>query len=99
VLATELTPELIAEGLARDFVRLVQDRRKELDFNFTDKIQIGIGGASSSVQRAFEQNRDYICGETLAEELVFENLPGLEGTSVEFGDERITLFVRRQVLN
>src|SRR6185436_13804865 len=46
VLATELTPELIAEGLARDFVRVIQDRRKELAFEFTDKIDVGIIGAS-----------------------------------------------------
>src|SRR5207249_11714118 len=33
VLATELTPELLAEGLARDFVRIVQEDRKSTRLN------------------------------------------------------------------
>ena len=37
VLSTELTPELIREGLARDVVRLIQERRKELDCQYTDR--------------------------------------------------------------
>src|SRR5207237_9655687 len=55
VLATELTPELIAEGLARDFVRIVQDRRKDLGLEFTDRIEIGVVGASPELQRTIDQ--------------------------------------------
>jgi isoleucyl-tRNA synthetase len=95
VLATELTPELIGEGLARDFVRLVQDRRKELNLNFTDQIEVGIVGASAALQQAIKQFRDYICGETLACKLVFEALPGVEPIEAEIADENIKLFVRR----
>src|SRR5690606_34249601 len=32
-LSTELTPELVHEGLAREFVRRVQDLRKQADFD------------------------------------------------------------------
>src|SRR3954469_8775955 len=78
VLATELTPELIAEGWARDFVRVVQDRRKELGLDFTDRIEIGLVGASAALQTAIEPFRDYICGETLAVKLIFEALPGVD---------------------
>ncbi|MCI0361131.1 MAG: isoleucine--tRNA ligase [Planctomycetaceae bacterium] len=95
VLATELTPELVAEGQARDFVRLVQDRRKDLNLDFTDKIEIGIVGASPMLQQAIEQNRDYICGETLAAKLVFVALPGVDPIEVELGEEKIELFVRK----
>jgi isoleucyl-tRNA synthetase len=95
VLATELTPELIAEGAARDFVRLVQDRRKELELNFTDRIEIGIVGACADLQQAIEQNRDYICGETLATKLVFEALHGESASDVECGGEKIQLHVRK----
>src|SRR5205823_12267483 len=76
VLATELTPELIAEGLARDFVRVVQDRRKDLGLKFTDRIEIGVGGSSSELQKSLEQFHDYISGETLATKLMLESLPG-----------------------
>src|SRR5205823_12881623 len=69
VLTTELTPELIAEGLARDFVRLVQDRRKDLELDFTDRIQIGVVSPSAALQKAIEQFHDYICGATLSVKL------------------------------
>src|SRR5262245_52391304 len=95
VLATELTVELIAEGLARDVVRLVQDRRKDLGLEFTDRIEIGISGASAELQKAIEQFRDYICGETLAEKLMFEALAGVEPIEVEIGDDKVKLYVRR----
>ena len=102
VLATELTPELVAEGLARDFVRLVQDRRKELALDFSDQIEVGIVGASPALQAAINANRDYICGETQAVKLVFQPLAsveGVEGVEVELGDEKITIFVRKAVAN
>jgi isoleucyl-tRNA synthetase len=97
VLATELTPELLAEGLARDFVRLVQDRRKELNLDFTDRIDVGIGGASPTLQQAIEQNRDYISSETLAAKLAFEAWPGVLPVEAEIGDEHIKLYVRKIV--
>jgi isoleucyl-tRNA synthetase len=95
VLATELTPELIAEGLARDFVRLVQDRRKEMNLDFTDRIEIGVAGASAELAKAIDANRDFICGETLAMRLAFEAIAGATGNAVEIGDEQIELFVAR----
>jgi isoleucyl-tRNA synthetase len=95
VLATELTPELIAEGLARDFVRIVQDRRKDLALEFTDRIDVGIVGASAELQQAITQNCSYICGETLAANLLFETLPGVESVEAEIGEERISLLVNR----
>jgi len=95
VLATELTPDLIAEGAARDFVRVVQDRRKEMNLEFTDRIEIGIVGASAELQTALEQYRDYVCGETLAAKISFESLSGVEATKMEFGDAEIMLYVKK----
>jgi isoleucyl-tRNA synthetase len=95
VLATELTPELIAEGLARDFVRLVQDRRKDLNLNFTDRIEIAVSGASEALKAAIQANHDYIAGETLATKLSFAAVAEVEGNEVEIGDDKIKLSVRR----
>lgn len=97
VLATELTPALVAEGLARDFVRLVQDRRKDLGLDFTDRIEIGVVGASADLQRAIEQHREFLCGETLATRLVFEAVPSVEPIEAEIGDENVTVYVSRVV--
>ena len=96
VLSTELTPELIAEGLARDFVRIVQDRRKDLGLEFTDRIEIGLIGTSPELQRALEQFRDYICGETLAVKMSFDPVSGAEPVEVEIGEAKVTLYVKRQ---
>jgi len=94
-LATELTPELIAEGLARDLVRLIQDRRKDLSLDLSDQIEVGIVGTSPALQQAISANRDYICGETQAVRLAFETLPGIQKAEVEIGEEKIALFVAR----
>jgi isoleucyl-tRNA synthetase len=95
VLATELTPDLIAEGLARDFVRLVQDRRKEMGLDFTDRIEIGVAAASPELRKAIEQFRDHICGETLAIKLAVESLPGVVGVEMGIGNKKTTLYVKR----
>jgi isoleucyl-tRNA synthetase len=52
VLATELTPELIAEGLARDVVRLVQDERKDIACQYTDRVRVAIVTESPAVADA-----------------------------------------------
>ena len=43
VLSTELTPELVDEGVATDVVRLIQDRRKDIGCEYTDRIEVGLG--------------------------------------------------------
>jgi isoleucyl-tRNA synthetase len=95
ILATELTPELVAEGWARDFIRLIQDRRKEMELDFTDRIEIGLVGTSPNLRKAIEQFREYISGETLAVKLQFEALSGADADEVEIGDDKAKLSVRR----
>ena len=71
VLATELTEELIREGLARELVRTIQDRRKEMGCEFTDRIAIGIVTDSAELQgrrRAIPPTT--FSGETLAVKIV-----------------------------
>ena len=63
-LNTELTPELIAEGFAREFVSKVQNLRKEMGLEVTDRIEIDYA-AGSEVAAALESFRDYIANETL----------------------------------
>jgi isoleucyl-tRNA synthetase len=78
VLATELTPDLIAEGLARDLVRTIQDIRKRQNLEFTQRIDVGIVTTSNETNRAIEAFRDFIAGETLAKSIAFVALPGVE---------------------
>ena len=69
VLATELTDELIREGIAKDLVRTIQNLRKEIDCQYTDRIRVGVVSDSPQVRLAVSENRDLIAGETLADEI------------------------------
>jgi isoleucyl-tRNA synthetase len=76
-LDTELDEELRLEGLARDFVRNVQELRKKGGFRIEDRIQTAWDG-DGMVARAVEAWRDYIAAETLSDELARERRPGVE---------------------
>jgi isoleucyl-tRNA synthetase len=68
VLDTRLTPELEAEGLARDVVRAVQQARRDAGLEVSDRIRLSLAGDASTVA-AIEAHRDLIAGETLATSL------------------------------
>lgn len=93
VLSTELSPQLVREGLARDLVRLIQERRKELDCQYTDRIQVALVTESDELRQAIDENRAHICGETLAVELSSEPLTGVEPSQHDVGENILQLFV------
>lgn len=64
----ELDEQLIAEGLAREFVNRVQNMRKDAGFEVTDKIKIYYSG-SKRIIGAVETFNQYISNETLANSL------------------------------
>jgi isoleucyl-tRNA synthetase len=94
VLATELTAELIEEGLARDLVRVIQDRRKEIACDFTDRIHVGVVTSDPQLQAAVKNFRDYVMAEILADSLKLEPLPGVEPFSIKVGDASAELYVQ-----
>jgi len=67
-LDTTLTPELEQEGVARDFNRLLQDQRKTVGLNISDRIIVRYV-ASDRVAAAIETHADYLRHELLAEHL------------------------------
>jgi isoleucyl-tRNA synthetase len=94
VLSTELTPALIAEGLAREVVHVVQGRRRDINCKYTDRIRIGLVADSAEIKAAVEQFVDYIRGETLAIDLSFEPLASIEPLDIAIGEHRGQLFVQ-----
>ena len=68
ILGTQLTPELISEGLARELISKVQQMRKQKNLEMMDNIYIHINCDEES-RDAFEEHRDYIMKETLALQL------------------------------
>jgi isoleucyl-tRNA synthetase len=94
VLATELTPELVAEGLARDVVRLIQDRRKEIGCAYTDRIEIGLVTDSNELQAAVDQFNEFIAQETLATRIINQPLDGVDPSSTKVLGHELVIYVR-----
>jgi isoleucyl-tRNA synthetase len=67
-LVTELTPDLEREGLAREFVRRVQDLRKQAEYDIADRIAI-VYQVSPKLEAAIRMFDEYIRTETLATRL------------------------------
>jgi isoleucyl-tRNA synthetase len=94
VLDTEVTPDLAAEGLARDLVRAVQQARRDAGLEVSDRIALVIGGPAA-VQDAARAHEALIAGETLATSYSVGDANG-EGTTVTVGDnEKATVSVTR----
>ncbi len=68
-LHTELTPELQAEGIAREIVRRLQTMRRSAGLEITDHV-IVYYQSTSLIKQVMEQFADYIKQETLAQQLV-----------------------------
>ncbi len=65
-LDTAMTPELLSEGMAREFVNRVQNLRKDSGFDVTDRIAIFVTSESSEILDAVTSHADFIKQETLA---------------------------------
>ena len=68
VLDIDLTPELEAEGAARDVIRLVQQQRRDAGLNVSDRIRLRLG-LPAELCAQVEVHHETIKDETLATEL------------------------------
>ncbi len=82
LLDTRLTPELLAEGLARDTIRHVQQARKNADLDISDRISLVLTADEESVT-ALIQHKELISKETLATEL---SIVAGAASSLQIGD-------------
>jgi len=88
----ELTPELMRAGVAREFVRLVQDARKQSGFDVTDRITLTWSASSPETASAVRENAAAITEEVLAV-AIDEAEP--DGTVVEAADLGLRFAVAR----
>jgi isoleucyl-tRNA synthetase len=87
-LDTVLTPELEAEGTARDVARLVNKARRDAGLHVSDRIRLVLA-VPDDVARAVTTHRELLMAATLATELEVKVLPdGAEGRAYELGDGR-----------
>jgi isoleucyl-tRNA synthetase len=92
---TRMTPELLAEGMARELSRAVQNLRKKSGLAVSDRIHLGIE-APPEVWEAIEPHLDWLASETLATSIVraaVEEPDGKQDVTVD--GLRITISLRR----
>lgn len=88
---TEVTEELLLEGIARDLVRLVQTERKELGFEVSDHIRLTVWG-DSAFNKASSVFQNFITKETLSSSFKIEHNDGKEA---EIADSSVYVKVEK----
>lgn len=78
LLDTDVTDELKREGMARDFVRLVQTMRKDKDFNISDRIELCWQTDDAELAQALNENQKYIAEQVLAVKIINNACAGTE---------------------
>jgi isoleucyl-tRNA synthetase len=86
-----ITPELIQEGDAREFVNRIQKIRKESGFDVTDRIEVKVA-ANNGIGQSLAKFNDYICAEILADKLELTSQID-EGTEIEVNDNPLKVIV------
>jgi isoleucyl-tRNA synthetase len=91
VLDTEVTPELAAEGLARDVIRVVQQARRDAGLEITDRIALTVQ-APDEVRSAVQAHEEFVRGETLSQQVSYGTVDGGFAGSVGDGlDVRVAV--------
>jgi isoleucyl-tRNA synthetase len=93
-LDTEITEDLKLEGLAREVVRAIQDRRKKLGFNVEDRIDARYE-ADGMLVRAIERHAGYIKNETLSVSLDKGRAEDFDGEQLMIEGEQIWIGLKR----
>ncbi|MFW5774272.1 MAG: DUF5915 domain-containing protein, partial [Tangfeifania sp.] len=85
-----LTEELKEEGIAREFINKIQNLRKESGYEVTDRISLSIL-KHSAINSAVLNYKDYICTQTLANDLqLIDELDEASAIEVEIDKDVIT---------
>jgi isoleucyl-tRNA synthetase len=98
-LDTKITPELKVEGLARDFIRFVQDGRKKANFNVEDRIitSWNVGDVKNvEIMKALESQGDYIAKETLSTDFKMGEPAGEYTETVSLDGKEVTFSISRK---
>ena len=94
-LDTEITEDLKLEGLAREVVRAIQDRRKKLGLNVEDRIDTRYE-ADGMLVRAMQRHGDYIKSETLSVTLEHGRADDFSGEQRMIEGEQIWIGLKRK---
>jgi len=95
-ISTELTPELIAEGVSRELVRHLQNMRRNAKFDITDHIITYYQTKEPLIKQVINTFADYIKQETLSQELI-DGLPtnGAYSEKHRISNSEISLAIKK----
>ncbi len=93
VLDTQVRPELEREGIARDFVRVIQQKRKDSGFDVSDRIGVSYASDSAAVLQALSEYAAYVKEQVLA--TLFKQVDALTGDTEEVGDAKVTFKIEK----
>jgi isoleucyl-tRNA synthetase len=94
ILETALSPELVAEGLAREVLSRIQTWRKQADLDYTARIRVTLEGDPELLD-AVRAHADFICNESLADALSFGTATGDEKREENIDGRALTLGLSR----
>jgi isoleucyl-tRNA synthetase len=92
-----LTPELVQEGMAREFVNRIQNLRKDSGFDVVDKIAIVVEQGPTAWMESIQVFGSYIQQEVQALSITIS--PDLSGEKSELVMDDTSLFAQIQVIN
>ena len=92
-LSTHLTPELLQEGIARDFVRQVQQLRKDANLEIQARINVFCATDDADVLAALQSWGDYIKAETLANSIESAASSPSDSKPVSVGNAKVTIWI------
>jgi len=81
-LETILTPELLNEGMAREFVNKIQNMRKTADFDVSQRIRLQ-ASCGQALRAAIVAYADYVTNETLCTSLTFVDSPPADSETLD----------------
>jgi isoleucyl-tRNA synthetase len=70
VLETSLSPDLIAEGLKRELIRVINNLRKNSGLTIEDKVTIHYLSSESEFEEVIDKYRDELKREVLADDII-----------------------------
>ena len=89
-----VSPELIEEGNAREFINRIQKIRKDSGFDVTDRIEVKVA-ATNGISQSLAKYNDYICAEILADKLELTSKID-DGTEIEVNDNQLKVIVLKR---
>ncbi|GAB4136970.1 MAG: isoleucine--tRNA ligase [Planctomycetaceae bacterium] len=94
-LSTILTDNLKREGMRNDFIRQVQQARKDANLEIQDRIRVFVTSEADEVREAVTQWQDYIASETLADAIEFSEAAPQDVSAVNIGEFTAKIWIEK----